>query len=83
MILYEVDARKKWCPHAMELVSDRLVANRDADGVPMEGMCLGSLCMAWRWHNELTVQGTQTHEGVARLQTVVQRKGFCGLAGRP
>lgn len=30
--------------------------------------CLGSMCMAWRWTSELDGD---------------QRKGYCGLAGRP
>jgi hypothetical protein len=36
--------------------------------------CIGSACMAWRWENEKTETGIQSHHPA---------HGFCGLAGRP
>jgi hypothetical protein len=50
----EQEAKKKWCPFVMEgLDEDPYSANRDINGKPMMGMCVGNDCMAWRWKNKI------------------------------
>lgn len=54
-------------------------------------MCVGSRCMAWRWHHEkepLTdaqIAAARTAVGVARaLQPDREpKRGYCGRAGEP
>ncbi len=66
MILIEQEARQKWCPFAMTAGSygDELAGigittfNRSASGrTDRNCMCLGSDCMAWRWHDERNETG--------------------------
>ena len=45
----EEEAKEKWCPFAMEAGDGDGFGNRNYDGDPMNGTCLGDDCMAWRW----------------------------------
>ncbi len=59
----------------------------------MSGPCLASACMAWRWWDGLSDDGTAHHRKptshAARApeppegRPLAQRRGYCGLAGRP
>lgn len=56
------------------------------------GRCRAAGCMAWRWWDVLTDDGTACHHKpiphAARVpeppagRPLAQRRGFCGLAGR-
>jgi len=73
-MIIEKDAHKKWCHQ-------------------ISGECVASKCMAWRWFDTLTDDGTACNwtpsAMAARLPKDVepkaldQRRGFCGLAGKP
>ncbi len=63
MIIREDAAKTKWCPFSRRpVVFDKTLggklidasavqANRNQDDTPSTA-CLGSKCMAWRWHQE-------------------------------
>jgi len=72
----EDEAKTKWCPFmqiSIDGMGARLASNR---GYVLKNeekpslMCMGSACMAWRWTDPLTVPQQD-------------RRGCCGLAGRP
>lgn len=71
----EEEAKTKWCPFAGQ---PRRELNEDTDK-PLED-CIGSQCMAWRWHDgpEDDVDGDTRIDGKLAKAT-----GFCGLAGAP
>lgn len=52
--MLEEDARRCWCPFARSYTTteegDPVTFNRTWQGVPKATNCLGSQCMAWRWH---------------------------------
>jgi hypothetical protein len=77
----EDEARKMWCPFVR--VADSLdatppaancTAGPDADRTPDWASCVGSLCMAWRLKEPLTVHEIEYYGGKAQ--------GYCGLAGK-
>lgn len=41
--------------------------------------CIGSGCMAWRWHWQVMADGTHHHV----LSAEDKRLGYCGNAGKP
>lgn len=57
--------------------------------------CIASECMAWRWFDSMSDDGTQCHAKPSRLAARVpqtepglglpldQRRGYCGIAGAP
>ena len=66
MIVTDQEARQKWCPFAMAAGSyeDKPAGtgittfNRSDSGhADKNCMCLGSDCMAWRWHDERNKTG--------------------------
>ena len=71
----EDDAKKSICCGAPQTINGR---------DPLL-FCLGSLCMAWRWHEPWTssVQEGQGGDLVLRLSRKPgdPRHGYCGLAG--
>jgi hypothetical protein len=83
MMLTEAEARDRWCPFARAANFDH-DAHLPAGSVPVvinrwghgnersrphgDCMCLASRCMAWRW------QGSEDRP---------ERRGYCGLAGKP
>ena len=74
----EDEARKRWCPFArsrsVEFTTERVRALVwwTANAKNPEPVCIGSDCMAWRWHHD-------TH-GSTRIRN---RHSYCGLAGEP
>jgi len=89
MLVTEQEAQKRWCPMGRQPTMvptgananmwTHVAANRQPNGdVPS---CLGSLCMAWRWHDEKTYREIDvTTNEVLDEQP---RRGFCGLFGKP
>ncbi len=63
MLLTEEEAKTKLCPEA--------IGPGDINWamVPTGRMCIGSACMAWRWHE-------------FELDPNTGLQGFCGKAGR-
>lgn len=55
--------------------------------------CMGSACMAWRWFDSVSDDGkfchwiptkmAMRHPDDTKDKPLDQRRGFCGLAGRP
>lgn len=87
MIIPEQEALERWCPHARSFFAVQIqgkwveaVANRDKpDG--MIPACIGSKCMAWRWHSAKKIKELD----IVSLDVVDQgpRLGYCGLSGKP
>lgn len=83
----EQEAKEKWCPMARvanalhpngsTAIAGFTVANRSSGvgDVPVNSMCLGSSCMAWRWINDPA--GPQPPDGPES-----DYRGYCGLAGK-
>lgn len=44
-------------------------------------LCVGSQCLAWRWHVALSVDNPTHTTGAG--QTITAARGYCGLAGKP
>lgn len=69
----EEEARTRWCPMYRVVVdpsSQSLYGNMLNPGAMT---CAASLCMAWRWFDESSVDGVRDN----------QQRGHCGLAGSP
>ena len=64
----EDEAKEKWCPQGPTVATDEYNAG-------FTFTCIGSKCMAWRWHG--VVMGQDSPPRPEELQ------GYCGLAGRP
>jgi len=49
------------------------------------GQCIGSKCMAWRTTGAATCEESVELVGLERIRRtrVVERRGYCGLAGSP
>lgn len=95
----EEEAKTKWCPSVRvsgvgTFDNGEWSTNRD-DAVKQENLCcIGSACMAWRWHgpedagpNEDYVLA-KDHPSADPSFIGGQRKlrfpsGYCGLAGKP
>jgi hypothetical protein len=101
MTLTEAEAKTKWCPQARIIAGEVSLGGKvsfqggqTAFNVAMDtdngnrsymGVCAGSACMMWRWHEPWT---SSTEEGqggdlVLRLSRKPgePKRGFCGLAG--
>lgn len=67
MLLTEMEARGRLCPNTM----NPALASRDFDATytPAPRPCVSLGCMAWRWWEPAT--------------ELYERRGYCGLAGRP
>ena len=76
MTLTETEAREKWCPMARVDGANRTSHCEELNGA----MCIASRCMMWRWFDS-PVRGAfrEAEHGTPRPE----RRGFCGLAGRP
>ena len=79
----EDEAKTKWCPHARasnayaELGTS---VNRGSKGdADKDCLCLGSICMAWRWL--LTPEEAKENNDNELLEDT--EAGYCGLAGKP
>lgn len=85
----EDEAKMKWCPQYREMLSTGDPSsvtgtnNRPLDGrgnFREETRCIGSACMAWRWHlDELG----NPREWVTEVPGKTVFLGYCGLAGKP
>ena len=83
----EDEAKERWCPFAMVpttlTTAEQKLAATGNRGTAMDqpyesARCIGSECMAWRWH----VQVDSEHSHV-KGPTVPKPDGYCGLAGKP
>ena len=76
----EDEAKTKWCPFTRAMAASVSTSpNRLLDGAPHRGsMCIGSACMAWRWHQP-TYSGRYGETPTGEAPT----EGHCGLASRP
>ena len=85
MILTEEEARKKWCCNG-----------RNCEAVNINSMetqydhpdCQASKCMAWRWTDPETFTEYEPVNPDDPMSAVypkadIDRRGYCGLAGRP
>lgn len=57
-------------------------------GTSPAGMCIGSVCMAWRWLGHRDRRDHKTIERFTDISTGandqdLEAVGFCGLAGKP
>lgn len=81
----EDEAKTKWCPHAVAShTNPRELTKYDRDGndIPeprFRHNCIGSACMAWRWHPNWG-NSPENPDACIELPPI---EGFCGLAGRP
>lgn len=77
-MLTEAQARTHWCPfvrvvHTDAEVGQIVAANSWGDGQRSQAcMCVGSMCMAWRWFEPSREAPEAAHAW-----------GWCGLAGPP
>lgn len=83
MTLTEAEARERW-PMARgprNFGNAIHIANRNQEGDPIsESKCIASRCMMWRWFDSPVMGAFREAEtGIPRPE----RRGFCGLAGRP
>lgn len=102
MILTEEEAKTKWCPEARQLVEIKALqafseattlnatsCNRHGDNP--YGTCIGSTCMAWRWHGMRDKEGhvytapqaLDAAHGRVPINDDSVPVGYCGKAGAP
>lgn len=76
----EEEAKEKWCPMArIDTRQEGSNYNRWSDGaIPIEGLCIGSDCMMWRWDEALDMGNGGDILGGTNYDT----EGHCGLAGK-
>jgi hypothetical protein len=86
----EKEAAEKWCPHFRgnsAQTGDVAVSKGNE-----EGRCIGSCCMQWRWDGPAVEaykwkpagEGWQKDgEFWKRAVPPDERRGYCGLAGKP
>lgn len=92
----EDEAKTKWCPFSRAVVGSpgegvAAVTNRAPVGsqVHADTLCIGSACMAWRYHGHIVdrATGLPIEKGKAYLTGTTEERysehGFCGLAGTP
>jgi hypothetical protein len=70
MIVTEDQARRLWCP----AVRPTFIGNVDP---PEPANCIGSGCMAWRWHEWRMKRGP---DGQFLTPAVQEQVGYCGMA---
>jgi len=87
MMHTEQSAKECWCPFARAVGylsgEEGLVdtaSNRHPDPIIMDQVrCIASHCMAWRWG-----EPPDEPAGIVNyIGPAPQRKGYCGLAGKP
>lgn len=92
MWLTEEQAKRTWCPHARVVQADVLtvafnravITSEDKKSVkevinaPLGAKCCATECAAWRWENDNELREIDLTTG-----QVPDRRGYCGLAGRP
>lgn len=89
----EEEARQKWCPFAR--CGDTAGCNRNGSEFELKPYCIASDCMAWRWWDTLSDDGTGVHMVPTAHRPrhplndpnfprpLEERWGYCGLAGKP
>lgn len=70
MIVTEEEAKTKYCQESFGPGSGSW------ETTPAQRRCMGSTCMAWRWHFNGDIRN------IDRGQNDDRSLGFCGLAGR-
>lgn len=70
----EGEAKTKWCC-GPKMVADMFLASKGYPNPNLNGRCIGSSCMAWRWDIE--------YNRNRKFDKPADAWGFCGLAGTP
>jgi len=85
----EDEAKTKWCPFiqiSIEGLGSRITNNR-GKVIKEDGKnnlrCIGSQCMAWRWHTRSSEHYRYDNEGEKIFAWTTDDHGYCGLAGKP
>lgn len=79
----EDEAKTKWCPHAIASHTD---PRQKLAGNDWLHACIGSACMAWRWHTSGAADPDLPRQFPDAAQRDIDKRddaGFCGLAGKP
>ena len=84
--MIEDEAKTKWCPMVRVAIDGTfLINNRNQVNAEDKGRatCIGSECMAWRWH----LQTKPMEYGMLNVSggpdEYSETEGYCGLAGNP
>lgn len=76
-VFTEDEAKNSWCPFAR---GDSVARERVAGDGKYHNRCIGSACMAWRWHaTHINNPDDPTGDLIPSGDTY----GYCGLAGAP
>ena len=87
-MLPEKMAKTKWCPMVRMSVKTEsgrpyMAGNRPFHKI--DGNCIASDCMMWRWYEDLIIpiNGGETYPSVMKsiAEDNKDRNGYCGLAG--
>ena len=82
----EAEARTKVCPHLpVDYETATVTDNETEQRVVNHAGCIASDCMAWRWEdtNESHKRFEREWPSVNPDVPVPERRGYCGLAGKP
>jgi hypothetical protein len=88
VILTEEEAKTKTCPHVRYCENPHHVMQDHGPAIYSQSVCIGSHCMAWRWHRRGEVQ---TPFGIVPVinaplnveTSPVPDLGFCGIGIAP
>ena len=92
-MMTEKEASERWCPMVRVVIGpdteswqENMFDNR-GDVVTVNGLrCIGSRCMAWRWHYEpgLPVSAVpgMSNGPIVEGAPIQTDRGYCGLAGK-
>lgn len=80
MVITEKEAKLKWCQEAVASHTDpRSGFHSNQKPSDSDFTCLGSVCMAWRWHDPNCYTDSQ---GKVLEELGESRRGYCGKGGR-
>jgi hypothetical protein len=94
-MITEAEAKERACcgPMPVAQAINFMVAVQHNQSAEVSYRCHASVCMAWRWHDTLSDDGTachwkptavvKRHPDDTKDKPLDQRRGFCGLAGKP
>jgi hypothetical protein len=82
MLLTSDEATKHVCPHIQYVQNEASVVQEKDAAIIVHQQCQGAACgMAWRWYDQprcgLDEQGQTVSVALS------ERRGYCGIAGRP